>query len=71
MVAWNIRGATEARAMVTERIPLLKVNNRVQHQIGIPFHWSFAGETTGGRERSDLDHARSEREYARDESVYL
>lgn len=49
MVAWNIRGAIEARAMVTERIPLLKVNNRVQHQIGIPFHWSFAGETTGGQ----------------------
>jgi formate dehydrogenase major subunit len=49
MVAWNKRGAIEARAMVTERIPLLKVNNRVQHQIGIPFHWSFAGETTGGQ----------------------
>lgn len=49
MVAWNARGAIEARAMVTERIPLLKVNDRVQHQIGIPFHWSFAGETTGGQ----------------------
>ena len=49
MVAYNVRGAIEARAMVTERIPLLKVNDRVQHQIGIPFHWSFAGETTGGQ----------------------
>jgi formate dehydrogenase major subunit len=49
LVAWNRRGAIEARAMVTQRIPLLKVNDRVQHQIGIPFHWSFAGETTGGQ----------------------
>jgi formate dehydrogenase major subunit len=49
MVAWNRRGAIEARAMVTERIPLLKVNDRVVHQVGIPFHWSFAGETTGGQ----------------------
>lgn len=49
MVVWNKRGAIKARAMVTERIPLLKVNGRVQHQIGIPFHWSFAGETTGGQ----------------------
>jgi formate dehydrogenase major subunit len=49
LVVWNPRGAIEARAMVTERIRVLNVNGRVQHQVGIPFHWSFAGETTGGQ----------------------
>ena len=48
MVAWNIRGAIEARAMVTKRISPLQVNGRTLHQIGIPFHWGFAGETVGG-----------------------
>ena len=47
MVAWNRRGAIEARAMVTHRIQPLKVNGRTLHQIGMPFHWGFAGETVG------------------------
>jgi formate dehydrogenase major subunit len=47
MVAWNRRGAIEARAMVTHRIQPLAVNGGIIHQIGIPFHWGFAGETIG------------------------
>lgn len=42
------RGSIEARAMVTRRIAPLVVGGRTLHQIGIPFHWSFAGETVGG-----------------------
>lgn len=42
------RGNLEARAMVTRRIKPLVVDGRVIHQIGLPFHWSFAGETVGG-----------------------
>jgi formate dehydrogenase major subunit len=42
------RGAIEARAMVTRRIRPLTVDGRTLHQIGLPFHWGFAGETTGG-----------------------
>jgi formate dehydrogenase major subunit len=48
MVAWNSRGAIEARAMVTHRIQPLTVNGGITHQIGMPFHWGFAGETIGG-----------------------
>jgi formate dehydrogenase major subunit len=42
------RGRIEARAMVTRRIRELHVVGRVVHQVGIPFHWSFAGEVVGG-----------------------
>jgi len=47
LVVWNVRGAIEARAMVTSRIKPLTVNGRTLHQIGIPFHWGYAGETIG------------------------
>lgn len=48
MVAWNLRGAIEARAMVTRRIRPLTIEGCTVHQIGVPLHWGFAGETTGG-----------------------
>lgn len=41
------RGEIEARAMVTRRIKPLLIAGRTVHQIGLPFHWGFAGETTG------------------------
>jgi formate dehydrogenase major subunit len=47
LVVWNVRGAIEARAMVTSRIKPLTVNGRLLHQIGIPLHWGYAGETIG------------------------
>ncbi|MBV9864722.1 MAG: molybdopterin-dependent oxidoreductase [Abitibacteriaceae bacterium] len=42
------RGSIEARAMVTRRIKPLTIDGRIVHQIGLPFHWAFAGETVGG-----------------------
>jgi formate dehydrogenase major subunit len=47
MVAWNKRAAIEARAMVTRRVRPLHVEGRTVHQVAIPFHWGFAGETVG------------------------
>ncbi len=47
MVVWNVRAAIEARAMVTHRIQPLHVNGKTLHQIGMPFHWGWAGETVG------------------------
>ena len=44
----SARGAIEARAMVTRRLRPLRVEGRTVHQIGLPFHWAFAGETVGG-----------------------
>ncbi len=44
----SARTTIEARAMVTRRLKPLLVNGRSVHQVGLPFHWSFAGETVGG-----------------------
>jgi formate dehydrogenase major subunit len=41
------RTRIEARAMVTRRLRPLRVDGRVVHQIGLPFHWAFAGEVVG------------------------
>jgi formate dehydrogenase major subunit len=34
--------------MVTRRLRPLLIEGRVIHQIGLPFHWAFAGEVVGG-----------------------
>ena len=34
--------------MVTRRLRPLLVEGRIVHQIGLPFHWAFAGEAVGG-----------------------
>ncbi|MBV8297470.1 MAG: molybdopterin-dependent oxidoreductase [Acidimicrobiia bacterium] len=41
------RGTIEVRAMVTRRLQPLVMDGRVVHQVGLPIHWSFAGETVG------------------------
>ncbi len=43
----SARGQIEARALVTRRIKPLWVGGRMLHQIGLPFHWGFAGESVG------------------------
>jgi len=42
------RGAIEARALVTRRLRPLQLDGKVVHQVGLPFHWSYAGESVGG-----------------------
>ena len=34
--------------MVTRRLRPFLIEGRVVHQIGLPFHWAFAGEVVGG-----------------------
>lgn len=41
------RGSIEARAMVTPRVPPLRVQNKRMHQICIPIHFGYAGEIAG------------------------
>jgi formate dehydrogenase major subunit len=45
------RAEIEARVLVTDRIPPLRVgrgrNKRLIHQIGLPYHWGSRGLTTG------------------------
>jgi formate dehydrogenase major subunit len=49
------RSAIEARVLVTDRMRPVKVNGRVQHQVGLPYHWGSRGLTTGGS-ANDLAH---------------
>jgi formate dehydrogenase major subunit len=49
------RSAIEARVLVTDRMRPVKVNGRVQHQVGLPYHWGSRGLTTGGA-ANDLAH---------------
>jgi formate dehydrogenase major subunit len=41
------RGIVEARALVTSRMPSLRVDGRVVHQVGLPYHWGTRGLVTG------------------------
>ena len=49
------RSAIEARVLVTDRMRPVRVNGRVQHQVGLPYHWGTRGLTTGGS-ANDLAH---------------
>jgi formate dehydrogenase major subunit len=41
------RTAIEARVLVTERVPPLRVGQQDLHQVGLPYHWGQRGLTTG------------------------
>jgi formate dehydrogenase major subunit len=41
------RAEIEARVLVTERIPPLRIKGRTIHQIGLPYHWGSKGRVTG------------------------
>jgi formate dehydrogenase major subunit len=43
----SARGAVEARVMVTDRMTPLRVEGRVVHQIGMPYHWGPNGLARG------------------------
>jgi formate dehydrogenase major subunit len=41
------RAEIEARAKVTDRMRPLRVEGRLIHQVGLPWHWGYAGLTQG------------------------
>jgi len=41
------RGSIAARALVTPRIQPLRINGRVLHQVGLPYHWGYSGLVKG------------------------
>jgi formate dehydrogenase major subunit len=43
----NLRGAIEARALVTRRIRPIHLGDRTVHQVAMPFHWGFMGPSRG------------------------
>ncbi|WP_062204080.1 formate dehydrogenase [Streptomyces sp. NBRC 109706] len=43
----TLRGAVEARVLVTTRLAPLRAEGRTVHQIGLPYHWGPNGYATG------------------------
>jgi formate dehydrogenase major subunit len=43
----SARNAIEARVLVTDRVPPLRVQGAVVHQVGLPYHWGPNGLVTG------------------------
>jgi formate dehydrogenase major subunit len=49
VVIGSPRGEIEARAMVTPRLHTLTIQGERVHQIGVPIHFGYTGEVTGGQ----------------------
>jgi formate dehydrogenase major subunit len=47
MTILSPRAEIEARAKVTDRMKPLRMHDRLVHQVGIPWHWGFAGPLPG------------------------
>ena len=47
IVISTARGAIQARALVTSRMPSLDVQGRRVHQVGLPYHWGGRGLVKG------------------------
>jgi formate dehydrogenase major subunit len=43
----SARAEIEARVLVTNRVRPLRLNGRIVHQIGMPYHWSGKGLVRG------------------------
>ncbi len=43
----SARGTVEGVAIVTKRFQPFKINEKIVHQIGLPWHWGFAGLSKG------------------------
>jgi formate dehydrogenase major subunit len=43
----TMRAAIEARVLVTERVPPLRVQGQETHLVGLPYHWGRSGLSTG------------------------
>ena len=41
------RALVEARVMVTPRMRPVKIDGRMVHQVGLPYHWGYRGQVTG------------------------
>src|SRR5437588_5220946 len=52
---YTARAAIEARVLVTDRIPPLRVHGRTTHQVGLPYHWGQR-LLTSGDSANDLMH---------------
>ena len=44
----TLRGETEAKALVTDRLQPLEIAGQTVHQVGMPWHFGFGGYAAGG-----------------------
>jgi formate dehydrogenase major subunit len=42
---WSNRGSVKGKAVVTKRIPVLTIDGKKVHTVGMPLHYGFVGET--------------------------
>ncbi len=42
---WSNRGSVKGKAVVTKRIPVLTIDGKKVHTVGMPIHFGFVGET--------------------------
>ena len=47
MTIMTPRGIVEARALVTARVRPLLINEKIVHQVGVPYHWGYRGLVKG------------------------
>jgi formate dehydrogenase major subunit len=47
VIVETARGSVEAVAIVTARFQPFKLNGRVVHQVGLPWHWGYTGLSKG------------------------
>ena len=47
IIVESARGELEAVAIVTKRFKPLRINGSIIHEIGMPWHWGYAGLSTG------------------------
>jgi formate dehydrogenase major subunit len=50
-----MRAVIEARVMVTRRVQPIRLNGKVLHSVGLPYHWGTRGLVTGDS-ANDLLH---------------
>jgi formate dehydrogenase major subunit len=52
---YNVRAVIEARVMVTNRVQPIRMNGKILHSVGLPYHWGSRGIVTGDT-ANDLLH---------------
>ncbi|HET8723913.1 MAG TPA: hypothetical protein VFM53_06865, partial [Anaeromyxobacteraceae bacterium] len=48
VVVRSKRGQIKLKALVTKRLPTLKVDGKEVEVVGLPIHWGFIGQTRKG-----------------------
>ena len=55
------RTQIRAKALVTRRMRPFKIDGKVIHQVGMPWHWGYEGLSRRRGQRADVPRGRSER----------